>query len=218
MIQKLLSVTALAGLVACGGGGGGGVTATAGGGGAIMPPSSPSLTTAASFQTLLDNGAALDDAGPRNLTTSETLAAQGTASYDGFIEFFGNSTVTGNNEPTAQDIAGELNMTVTFSGDDQLTGTVSNLTRRDGTTFDGDLTLSNPNVSSFSDGGIFAADIVGRVEDTNGVRADFDTRLRAADAFGSDAEQIRGSVGGEIDYLNLKGTDIIFGSFVADKQ
>ena len=175
------------------------------------------MTTAASFQTLVDSNLALDLAGPGTVTPVETLesassAASG-ATYTGYINFFDEDD---DRRTLERDIAGTLTLEIDFSSsDDALTGTVSDLTRRDGVTFDGDLELSSPNVFTNDDGGALFADIIGRATDTEGNLADFDASLNSTKAFGDGAEQIRGGVGGTIDYLGEE--DYTSGNYTVER-
>ena len=176
-------------------------------------PTGPTNTSAAAFTQIGTDLNAIDQAAPTNVTPVEFLAAAPNASYTGKVTFFdGPSDFL---DPSNKDIAGDLSLAIDFGALD-LDGTVSNLVRRDGVSFAGDLTLSAGNAFRNDDGGFYSADIIGRVTDTAGNDANFNTSLALGKAFGAEADAIRGITSGRIEYLGTN--DIRLGAFAVTKD
>jgi len=212
-------------LAACGGSGGTGVTTTPPTGSTPAettgfedaspgtPPETQLAGDAAAYRTLTDAFNAYPDQSDYGVPSpANTFSPTSSVSYTGTVVARAAAS-----QPVQLDIAGNLAMTLDF-GNDAVTGSITDVVRRDGVTYAGALNIGNGSADNTDDvGASFDADVTGRLVDSNDEPAIFDMSLRGGEALGDNGQYVRADFSGDIDYLGEAGANY-FGDMRATRD
>lgn len=143
---------------------------------------------------------------------ADTFSPSSSASYTGTVVARAAAS-----KPVQLDIAGNIALTLDFNND-AVTGSITDLVRRDGTTFAGSLNVGNGSADrTDSVGASFDADVTGRVVDQNDEPAIFDMSLSFGEVLGDNGEYVRADFSGDVDYLGEAGANY-FGDMRATRD